>query len=129
MHERKSKRYTKWLKWSLAIGLVFAALGAVLYVLHFGNTEKWPVASCNIVGSRVVRDVFSESSSRALVMYRGEYRVQYTVRGVDYSVWVPLGPTDADKSFVESTLEQRPRRCNFGIRYNPLHPSEAFPSY
>lgn len=125
MHERESQRYQKRLKW-LFVGIsLIALLGGVIYMFRFGNTDNWPQASCSIVGSRVVRDVVSFESSRAIVMYRGEYRVRYTVGGQNYYIWVSGGPSDGDRSFVEASVNRLPDECYFKIRYNRGNPSEA----
>jgi hypothetical protein len=58
-------------------------------------------------------------------MYRGEYRLRYTVSGQEYYVWANSGWTDVDKQFIQDKVASLPDKCDFRIRYNPLHPSEA----
>jgi hypothetical protein len=111
------------------LAILFSALlvtGAA-YLIHLGSTEKWPETDCAFAGSRIVRDVVSPEPVRShvMVLYKGEYRLRYTVRGQDYFVWVSSGWADPEKQFVETKMEYLPEHCDFRIRYNPTRPSEA----
>ncbi len=77
-----------------------------------------------MVGSRVVRADVADSS-RAIVMYKGEYQLRYTVAEHDYYVWATSGWAYVDKEFVQSKLDHLPDTCDFDIRYNPRRPSDA----
>ena len=62
---------------------------------------------------------------RAIVLYRGEYRVSYAVDGHEYYIWASSGWSDVDKQFVQDKVDSRSDRCDFRIRYNPHRPSDA----
>ncbi len=64
-------------------------------------------------------------SFRVIVMYRGEYRLRYTVAGREYYIWANSGWADVDKQFVQDRVDARTNHCDFLIRYNPAHPSDA----
>jgi hypothetical protein len=104
----------------LAVALVL--VGA--FVLHSGSTRLWPEAHCVVAGSRVIRADVADSF-RAIVLYKGEYQLRYSVDGRDYYVWVSSGWADPDKEFVRSKVDYLPETCDFRVRYNPLHPSDA----
>jgi len=72
----------------------------------------------------VAREYVADSH-QAIVMYRGEYRLRYTVSGQDYFVWANSGWSDVDKQFIQDKVTFLPDTCGFRIRYNPRHPSEA----
>lgn len=104
--------------------MLLAVLAAVVYIVRAGNTDSWQEASCTVAGSRVVRTVVAESF-RAIVMYRGEYHLRYTVEGREYYVWANSGWSDVDRQFVQDKVDSRADKCDFLIRYNPAHPSDS----
>ena len=114
-------------RWPLIlISLLFVAGAA--YLIHLGSTERWPETDCAFAGSRVVKDVVPPAPVRShvIVLYKGEYRLRYSVGGQDYYVWASSGWADPEKQFVETKMEYLPEHCDFRIRYNPARPSEAF---
>ena len=111
-------------KWGISIVLVSMAVGSAVYLIHARSTDSWPETSCTVAGNRVVRDDFADSS-RAIVMYRGEYRLRYTVGGNEYFVWANSGWSDVDKQFVQDKVDSLSDRCDFRVRYNPNRPSDA----
>jgi len=117
---RKSKQW----RWGIALTLLFAAFGLGVYLVHIGSTDSWPQTDCTIVGSRVVRDDLQDQS-RFTVLYRGEYRLRYMADGHEFFVWARSGWKDVDRHFVQSKLDEAANRCDFRVRYNPTHPSEA----
>jgi hypothetical protein len=104
--------------------LLCIALAAAIYVVHLGNTDSWPEIGCSFAGSRVVRDYVADDP-RAIMLYRGEYRLRYTVGAQEYFVWAKSGWADLDRQFIQDKIDSVPKRCNFRVRYNPRHPSEA----
>jgi Protein of unknown function (DUF3592) len=116
----KSKRW----RLSIALTLLFLASGLGVYLVHIGSTHSWPQTGCTIVGSRVVRDDLQDQS-RFTVLFRGEYRLRYLADGHEYFVWARSGWKDVDQHFVQSKLDQASNHCDFRVRYNPAHPSEA----
>lgn len=125
MQERKSPTHTKW--W-IFVSLLCVVFVAGTYIVRLGSTDDWPETNCVFAGSRVVRDVVPPAPVRShvIVLYRGEYRLRYTVEDRDYFVWASSGWADPDQRFVEAKMDYTPEHCNFRIRYNPAHPSEAF---
>src|ERR1700686_1893882 len=118
MHRRK--RRVRWIAPLLVCGLVASGI----YLVRLGNTDSWPQTDCTVVGNRVARESVADSS-RAIVMYRGEYRLRYTVSGQEYFVWANSGWSDIDKQFIQDKVDSLPDKCGFRIRYNPRPPSEA----
>ena len=114
-------------RWSLILIFVLLLAGGA-YLIHLGSTERWPETDCAFAGRRVVRDIVPPQPVRShvIVLYKGEYRLRYTVRGQDYYVWASSGWADPEKQFVETQMEDLPEHCDFRIRYNPARPSEAF---
>jgi hypothetical protein len=104
--------------------LLCGAVAAGIYVVHLGNTDSWPETDCTVVGDRVVRDDVADSH-RAIVMYKGEYRLRYTVGAQEYFVWANSGWADVDRQFIQDKVDSLPDRCDFHVRYNPRRPSEA----
>ena len=121
------RRLKKYWKWGILIAFLTVALGTVVYLVHVGNTDSWPQAGCTLAGSRVVRDDVADSS-RAIVMYRGEYQLHYVVGGREHYVWANSGWSDVDKQFVEAKVDSLAGTCDFRVRYNPRRPSEAIAS-
>jgi hypothetical protein len=124
MLDRETKRRNRYWKWGIAIVLVSAALGSAVYLIHAGNTDSWPETSCTVAGNRVVRENVADSF-RAIVMYRGEYRLRYAVGGHEYDVWANSGWSDVDQQFVQDKVDSQSDRCDFRVRYNPNRPSDA----
>lgn len=114
------KHRKRWIWWTLPVALVVA----IALVLHFGSTSSWREADCTVTGSRVVRADVADSF-RATVLYKGEYHVRYSVGGHDYYQWANSGWADPDREFVQAKIDSLPETCDFQVRYNPLHPSEA----
>jgi hypothetical protein len=108
----------------IALLLLCGAVGSGLYLVHLGNTDSWPETGCAVVGNRIVRNDVADSH-RAIVMYRGEYRLRYTVSGQEYYVWANSGWADVDRQFIQDKVDYLPDTCDFRIRYNPRRPSEA----
>jgi Protein of unknown function (DUF3592) len=96
----------------------------VVLAWHFGSTDSWLEARCTVAGSRVIRADVADSF-RAIVQYKGEYQLRYSVRGHDYYVWASSGWADPDREFVQNKIDNLPQGCDFRVRYNPLRPSEA----
>jgi len=121
---RQSRRTRKHLH--KLVGLTFAAaiLGLVSYLVYAGRTDSWPKAGCTISGSRVIRYDASDSW-RDIIMYRGQFQLQYEVDGRNYYTWADAGWLDKDKDFVQQKVASLPERCDFSVRYNPKNPSEA----
>lgn len=117
-----------WISLTLVGGLL--VLGAA-YAVHVGSTERWRETDCVLVGTRVVKEVVPPAPVRShvVIMYRGEYRLRYTVGGNDYYVWASSGWADPEERFVEAKMDALPERCYFRIRYNPARPSEAVAVY
>jgi len=124
MLDRITRRRNRHLKWGIAIVLLSTALGSAVYLIHSGNTDAWPETSCTVAGTRVVRADIADSF-RTIVMYRGEYRLRYTVGGREYYVWANSGWSDVDKQFVQDKVDSRVDHCDFLIRYNPTRPPDA----
>ena len=124
MHDRETKRRSKYFKGATATVLVSAVVGLAAYLIHSGNTDSWPETDCAVAGTRVVRSDVADSS-RVIVMYQGEYQLRYVVKGRDYYLWANSGWSDVDKQFVLDKVDARTDRCDFSVRYNPEHPSEA----
>jgi hypothetical protein len=124
MLERETRRRNRHWKWGIAIVSLSAALGWAVYLIHAGNTDSWPETSCTVDGTRVVRADVADSF-RTIAMYRGEYRLRYTVGGREYDVWANSGWSDVDKQFVQDKVDSRADHCDFLIRYNPTRPSDA----
>jgi hypothetical protein len=59
-----------------------------------------------------------------VVLYRGEYRIQYTVRGERYLVWTDSGLTSPDKHSVEEQIKKLPVDCPVRVKYNRLNPAQ-----
>jgi len=124
MHDPESKRSSKHFRLAVAVVLVLTAVGLGAYLIHVGDTDSWPQTDCTVAGTRVVRSDVADSG-RAIVMYRGEYRLRYVVEGQDYYVWANAGWSDPDKQFVQDKVDARTDRCDFRVRYNPTHPADA----
>jgi hypothetical protein len=124
MQNHTLARHTKRRTWWIASALVCVALGSAVLVLRLGSTDSWPETRCTVAGSRVIRAEVADSS-RAIVMYKGEYQLRYTIDEHDYYVWASTGWADPDKEFVQSKVEYLPGSCDFRIRYNPRRPSDA----
>lgn len=124
MLDRETRRRDMHWRWGITIVLLSAALVSVVYLNHAGNTDSWPGTSCTVAGTRVVRADVADSF-RVIVMYRGEYRLRYTVRGREYYIWANSGWADVDKQFVQDRVDARTDHCDFLVRYNPTHPSDA----
>jgi hypothetical protein len=104
--------------------LLCGAVAAGIYVARLGNTDSWPETSCTVAGGRTVRADVADSQ-RAIVMYKGEYRLRYMVGSQEYFLWANSGWADVDRQFIQDKLDSVPDRCNFRVRYNPHRPSEA----
>src|SRR5260370_21905083 len=117
---RHNKRWT----WGIAIVLLLAAIGVAVYLVRLGSTDSWPEADCTVTGSRVVRADL-ENQYRFILMYAGEYHLRYVVSGHEYYVWAKAGWLGTNKQFVQTKVDYLPDHCDFGIRYNPVRPSEA----
>ena len=124
MLHREVKPGKKRLRWSIAVVVLLAAVGLGALLIHIGNTDSWPETNCTVAGTRVVRADVADSG-RAIVMYRGQYQLDYSVNGQDYSVWADSGWSDVDRQFVQDKVDARTEHCDFRVRYNPNHPSEA----
>jgi len=113
-------------RWPIILVLLVLVAGTA-YLINLGSTEKWPETDCTFAGSRVLKDVVPPEPGRShvIVLYKGEYRLRYTVRGIDYFTWVSSGWADPEKQFVEAKMDPLPEYCAFRIRYNPARPSEA----
>src|ERR1700674_2946062 len=96
---RKKKR-NRW----IALLLLCGAVASGIYLVHLGNTDSWPETGCTVVGHRIVRNDVADSH-RAIVMYRGEYRLRYTVSGQEYDVWANSGWSDVDKQFIQDKVD------------------------
>jgi hypothetical protein len=125
MHDPESRRRSNGFRLAVAVAvaLVLAAVGGA-YLIHVGDTDSWPQTDCTVAGTRVVRSDVADSF-RAIVMYRGEYRLRYVVEGQDYYVWANAGWSDPDRQFVQDKVDARTDRCDFRVRYNPTHPADA----
>jgi hypothetical protein len=105
--------------------LLAVAFSAVLALfLRLGSTDAWPETRCTVAGSRVIRADVADSF-RAIVLYKGEYHLRYSVGGHDYYVWANSGWADPDREFVQSKIDYLPDTCEFRVRYNPVRPSDA----
>src|SRR5260370_13418390 len=124
MHRHSSTPRTKKRNRWIALLLLCAAVGSGMYLVHLGNIDSWPETGCAVVGNRIVRNDVADSY-RAIVMYRGEYRLRYTVSGHEYYVWANSGWTDVDRQFIQDKVDYLPDTCDFRFRYNPRRPSEA----
>jgi hypothetical protein len=77
-----------------------------------------------VVGNRIVRHDVADSH-RAIVMYRGEYRLRYTVSGQEYYVWANSGWTDVDKQLIQDKVASLPDKCDFRVRTtHGTHPKQ-----
>jgi hypothetical protein len=86
--------------WWIAGALLVLTIALVVsLILHFGNPDSWPEARCTVAGSRVIRADVADSF-RAIVLYRGEYQLRYSVGGQDYYLWASSGWADPDRAFV-----------------------------
>src|SRR5260370_22859306 len=112
------------LKLWFVLALLGGAVASGIYFVNLGNTDSWPETGCTFAGGRVVRYDVADSS-RAIVMYRGEYRLRYTVNHHEYYVWAKSGWADVDRQFIQDKVDNPPAKCDFSVRYNALHPSEA----
>ena len=124
MRDRELKRRGRSFTWATTVVLVLAGVGVGAYLIHIGNTDSWPETDCTVAGARVVRSDVADSA-RAIVMYRGEYRLHYVVGGRDYYIWANSGWSDVDRQFVQDKVDPRTDRCDFRVRYNPTRPSDA----
>src|SRR4051812_403635 len=107
MLDRKTRRHDRRLKWGIVILLVSTAIGSTVYLIHAGNTDSWPETSCTVAGDRVVRENVADSF-RAIVMYRGEYRLRYVVGEREYFLWANSGWSDVDRQFVQDKVDSLP---------------------
>ena len=109
---------------SLGMVIVLGMIGIFVYLGVAGRTGRWPEAQeCTVIGSRVVRDVID--GRRPLILWHGEYRVQYEVNGKRYSTWANAGWTDADRSFVQNKVDDLKIDCPVRVQYNPKNPAES----
>ena len=113
-----------YLRWLAAVTVLAAAVALCGYFIRATKTDSWPTTGCTVAGTRVIRDDVADSG-RAIVMYRGEFQLRYSVGGQSYYVWANSGWSDVDKQFIQNRIDALPSHCNFRIRYNPNHPSEA----
>ena len=113
--------------WRTAMGfaLVFAVVGVIVYLGIAGRTGWWPqTADCAVIDSRVVSYV-TGSSRHPLILWRGEYRIQYAVNGRQYFTWADAGWTDSDKNFVAGKVNDLTIDCPVRLQYNPENPGES----
>lgn len=111
-------------KWAIALALIACGIALCSYVLHVGNTDSWPETTCTVDSSRVMRENVADSF-RNTTLYRGQYRLRYSVGGREYYVWANAGWSDANRQFVQDRVGALPDQCNFRVRYNPVNPAEA----
>jgi hypothetical protein len=123
MNQYSTNGSTRQKRW-FALVLLGGAVASGIYFVHLGNTDSWPETGCTVAGGRVVRDDVADSS-RAIVMYRGEYQLRYTVNEQEYYVWAKSGWADVDRQFIQDKVDNPPAKCDFTVRYNPRHPSDA----
>ena len=97
------------------VGLTFVAVTVVAgfaYLLSVGNTHSWPKVQCRVTSTRVIRSVVERSpGTSALVLYRGQAELQYTVGGKSYYIWTDSEWSDKDKKFVEDKMNNLSERC------------------
>ncbi len=111
--------------WWIAVTLLAVVSFAIIaLVLRSGSTDAWPETGCTVAGSRVIPADVADSS-RAIVLYKGEYHLRYSVGRHDYFVWANSGWADPDREFVQSKIDYLPETCDFRVRYNPVRPSDA----
>ncbi len=60
-----------------------------------------------------------------VILYRGEYRLRYTVNGQQYFTWADAGWINESKELAEEKIMALPPSCMFRVQYNPRHPAEA----
>ena len=119
IHHHPKRHHTKWILWFLLI----CAFGGATYLFRRAYAD-WQQTSCTVIGNRAIQEYVADSS-RALVMYQGQYRLRYVVAGRDYYVWANAGVTDPEKRFVEDKIYYLPERCDYMVRYDPEHPENS----
>ena len=127
LHSKRATIRTRRKEWHLILLLVTVAVIAILVYLGYkGRTGYWPHVSCSFVGSRAVQDIEAAGQFGApVVMYQGQYDVQYTVEGRNYRAWVNAPWLDLNKQFVQDRVNTLPDNDKCDVRYDPRHPANG----
>jgi hypothetical protein len=111
--------------WSVAT-VLFGVVGVVFYFALAGRTDFWPVSPCTVVNHRVIRADVPVAGYRVVILYRGQFQLQYFVNDKPYLVWANTTWVDSDPDFLNQKLDAQPEsRCEYSVRYNPRNPAEA----
>jgi hypothetical protein len=106
--------------------LLVSVFGFLIYLGFDSRTDWWLETSCTLISSRVVETRVSMGVVREpIIMYCGEYGLEYMVNGHEYVVWADAGWVDQDREFVENKVSGLSGPCRFRVKYNPLHPAQA----
>ena len=108
------------MKGTIGFAIVLLVLGGFAYLDVF-RIDSWPAAPYKIVSHRVVPQLAHPHPS--IIVWKGEYQLQYEVNGRQYSIWADAADWNEDPVIVESSISHRQQR--YTLRYNPANPSEA----
>jgi hypothetical protein len=127
-HERQQSRKHRLVR-ALVRGFLAAAIAAtciyMAYRVYASRTNSWPeTRECTVIGSRVVNSVL-DFPRRPLVLWHGEYHVQYSVNRKEYFLWATAGVMDSEKTFVKEKISDLPADCPYRVQYNPRDPAES----
>jgi|SRR5581483_4581892 len=116
------------MKRTFIIASLVAVIVGLVYLGIAGKTDSWPKAQCRVVSSRVVREAAQRPSGRSplVLLYTGQFELQYIVGGRSYYVWANAGWSDKDERFVQKKIEDLPEQCPYYVQYNPRNPVESF---
>jgi hypothetical protein len=131
-HRRKANRHHSRRHECLRTIAGFVSVGVLVGVLIFlaydaGRANRWPEArNCVAVDSRVVvAGVVRGSMKDPVILYRGEYRIRYVVKGKVYFTWAESKWLEPDKHFVEENVSKLTTECPVHVFYDPWHPDES----
>jgi hypothetical protein len=124
-NQLESRRGTKKILRNVVLLLVLAAFAGGLVILValkalFTRSERapkgWITTEAKVVSVRVEKDVAPGEDS--LILYDGEYGVEFPVNGNQCFAWIRAGVADPDPAWVRQRIEGE-RDGQIAIRYDP----------
>ena len=109
--------------------LVAAALLALLYFAarHGINEANWPRVPGSVQEIRAVFEGFGPLRSNPHMSRRAQYKVSYSVEGVEHDTWAASGIRGDSKEVVEAEARGSVSAPDFScfVKYNPVRPEVA----
>jgi len=107
---------------TIAAVAILVALYVIFRWIDQRTTPRWLSVHGSVAGRRIVSEPSSGIAGQSL-LWKGEYKVAYSVTGREYTVWSDSGIKGESEDEIRLALAGRHPSCH--VQYDPSKPESS----